>query len=454
MSVTGNAVFPLPENEAADLCKRLGLVLGNAAMYGMAHTVTVNAQATAYKMLVGLLDLYGEIEWGLLEEGLLINGKPVDAGRGTAQVLVDQLRRGGINNFAVCPPLERREFSTFLSILSADPNSPLVADGVETAVVKAGFKSIRVDKAVYERVGSQSARKDPVAEAEPQKPASRGHSRAGTPVRAEKSRVFDLDSEFLSLDEDTGLAGAGMSVPGGLDIAAQAAHYLEQRNEIMRQHSSMVDMVRRCAEDPGSLEDLRKQLLDSGLSMAEWRVLLAESGVDTGAQRDDKTIARLLESVEELAAQRAGSDTSSPAMTHALETIGREVDSLIRHTQGQASSLAQRVDADRGTVAELERRARDSGVGLQLSREELLGSLAEINQEIVQPLTTSSVMLEMLSAGRMGDLNDAQRDVLRTATEGMGRLEKLIAYLQRISGFPVELAPDHGLLSEVYGNKS
>jgi len=451
VSVTGNSVFPLPEAAAADLCKRLGLALGNASMYGMSHAVTVNAQNAAYEVLVGLLDLYGEIEWGLLEDGLLLNGKPVDAGRGTAQVLVDQLRRGGINNFAVCPPLERREFSAFLSILAAEPGSPLIADGgVEAAVVKAGFRGIRVDKAVYARVGSQAMRKNPVADVPKQKESGRDEARS-MEARVEKGHVFDLDSEFLAMG-DEGMAAEGLSsVPGALDISAQAANYLEQRSEIMRQHAAMVDMVRRCAEDPASLEALRKQLVDSGLSEAEWRVLLAESGSDSGVRHGDKTIERLLSSVEELAAQRAGRGTDAQAMTHAIESIGREVDSLIQRTQGQASTLAHRVDADRSTVAEIERHARDSGVGLQLSREELLGSLAEINQELMQPLTTSSAMLQMLSAGKMGDLNDSQRDVLKTVTEGMERLEKLIAYLQRISGFPVELSPDHVLLSDVYG---
>jgi hypothetical protein len=453
MSVTGNSVFPLPESAAADLCRNMGQVLGNAAMYGMAHTVTVNAQNVAYEMLVGLLDLYGGIEWGLFEDGLLINGTPVDTGRGTAQVLIDQLRRGGINNFAVCPPLDRREFTTFLSILSAEPTSPLVADGVAAAVVKAGLKSIRIDKAVYERVGSQSAHKGTVAASgHPRHSGGRGEALAGE-ARGEKGRVFDLDSDLLAMD-DAGLDGGGTSVPGALEITAQAANYLEQRNAIMRQHTAMVDMVRRCADDPSSLEDLRQQLLASGLSQSEWRLLLAEGGVGGGARRDDKTIARLLQSVEELADQRAASGTRSQSMTNALESISREVDSLIQHTHGHASSLAQRVDADRGTVAELEQRARDSGVGLQLSREDLLGSLAEINQELVQPLTTSSTMLQMLSDGKMGELNPEQRDVLKMATEGMDRLEKLITYLQRISGFPVELSPDHGLLSEVYGNKS
>lgn len=453
MSVTGSSVFPLPDSSSSDLCKRLGLALGNAAMYGMAHTVTVNAQTAAYEALVGLLDLYGEIEWVLLEDGLLINGKPVDAGRGTAQVLVDQLRRGGINNFALCPPLERREFSAFLAILAAEPGSPLIADGgVEAAVVKAGFRGIRVDKAVYERVGSKASRKDPVADVPKQKEGGRGEARPGS-ARVEKGRVFDLDSELLAIDDgDLPAAGMGISpVPGALDISAKAAHYLEQRSEIMRQHSAMVDMVRRCTEDPSSLEALRRELVGSGLSEAEWRVLLAEGGGDSGARHDDKTIARLLSSVQELAAKRSERGTDAQAMTHALEAIGREVESLIRHTQGQATSLAQRVEADRGKVAEIEQHARDSGVGLQLSREELLGSLAEINQELVQPLTTSSVMLQMLSTGKMGALSDSQRDVLRTATEGMDRLEKLIAYLQRISGFPVELCPDQSLLSEVYG---
>jgi DNA repair exonuclease SbcCD ATPase subunit len=199
------------------------------------------------------------------------------------------------------------------------------------------------------------------------------------------------------------------------------------------------------------MDTLRKQLVDSGLSEAEWRALLAEGGGDSGARHDDATIARLLSSVEDLAAQQSGRGADAQAMTLALETIGREVESLIQHTHGKASSLAQRVDADRSTVAEIEQHARDSGIGLQLSRKELLGSLAEINQELVQPLTTSSAMLQMLAAGKMGDLNDSQRDVLKVATEGMERLEKLIAYLQRISGFPVELCPDHALLSDVYG---
>lgn len=452
MSITGNSVFPLQESEAMELCKRLGLALGNAAMYGLAHTVSVNSQNEAYDLLVGLLDLYGEIEWALLDDGLLLNGKPVEAGRGTAQTLVDQLRRGAIHNFAICQPLERREFSTFLSILAAEPGSPLVADGVETAVVKAGLRSIRVDKAVYERVGSQAARKGgaPDGDELPKRGAGGEPRTAG--ARAEKGRVFDLDSEFPGLD-DAGMIAGDASVPGALDITAQASHYLEQRNEIMRQHNQMVEMVRRCAADPASLETLRQQLLDSGLPVAEWRVLLAESGCDSGALDNDKTIIRLLDSVEQLAARQAADGVDRHAMTHALETIGREVESLIQHTQGEAASLAQRVDADRDTVAELEQHARESGVGLNLSREELLGSLAEINQELVQPLTTASAMLQMLSSGRLGDLSDGQRDVLNVVGEGMDRLEKLIAYLQRISGFPVELSPDQAVLSEAYRGK-
>lgn len=453
MSVTGNTVFPLPDAESADLCKRLGLALGNAAMYGMEHAVTAASQAAAYQVLIALLDLYSEIEWCLLDDALLMNGKPVDTSRGTAQVLVEQMRRGNIHNFAFCSPFERREFSSFLSILSAEPGSALIEEGVDAAVAKADFKSIRVDKAVYERVGKKGAEKKEMP-AETMAATGAGGRAAGghSAVKAEKSRVFDLDSEYLSLDEGDVSGGVPSTFPGALDIAAQAAHYLEKRREIMREHSSIIDMVKRCAKDPASLDALREALMSSGVSAAEWSVLLSESGVDRdgGGIRDDAKLEHLLASVETLAAQRSAGNTESRSMANALESISREVHSLIQRTQGQAATLAQRVDADRDTVAELERKARDSGVGLQLYRQELLGSLAEINQELVQPLTTSTALLQMLSSGKIGAVTDEQRDVLKMASEGMERLEKLIMYLQRISGFPVELSPDSNLLSEVY----
>jgi len=467
-NVGGDTLFPLPEEEAAGLCRRFGLALGNAAMYGMEHAVTVASQTAAFDCLVSLLDLYGEIEWAMCDDGLLLNGKPVDVSKGMAQTLADQMRRGSLQQFAFCPPPDRREFSNFMAILSAEPGTALIADGVDAALVKAGFRSIRVDKAVYARVGSRTvgkvagtaagtAKVPGMEKGIPLMAGAKLQPSAGkTKGEGEgKGRVFDLDSELLEADPGEVADGFAVAAVGGLDVTAQAVHYLEQRNESRRQHAAMVDRVRGCAGDAGRLEMLRRQLLSSGFAPADWESLLEESGVQDAftIRTSDLPIKKLIHNLEQLAAQRSLGGGDPQSMNHALKAIGKEVDSLIRSTQGQVTTLAQRVDADRGTVAEMERKARASGIGLQLSREELLKSMAEINQELVQPLTTSSALLQLLKSGKVGAISDAQRDLLQTVSDGMDRLEKLFVYLHRISGVPSDLSPDHALLSDVYNGR-
>jgi hypothetical protein len=389
MSVTGNTLFPVPESDSADLCKRFALAFSNAAMYGMDHAVTAVSQAAAFDGLVSILDLYGEIEWCLCDDGLLLNGKPMVTSKGPAQALVDQMRRANVTNLVFCPPPDRREFGMLMSILSAEPGSARIADGVDAALAQAGFRTIRMDKAVYERVGSKGAA---VGTERPSSavPDTKRSSSSGKPSKGcGKGRVYDLDSELFEQDA-----------------------------------AEMTEFLQATMPEPGIPDATMPGMADVPLKS-------------------------LLQSVNQLASARGVDGQDSQGMTHVLQAIGREVDVLIRRTKGQASTLAQRVDADRDAVAALEQEARDRGVGLQLSREELLKSLAEINQELVQPLTVSSALLQMLKAGTAGTLSDAQRELVQTASEGMDRLERLIAYLQRISGFPVDISPDAGLLSEI-----
>jgi signal transduction histidine kinase len=185
-----------------------------------------------------------------------------------------------------------------------------------------------------------------------------------------------------------------------------------------------------------------------------------ESGLDSRIGPDGKkaaeTLKHLLDDVNALAAQgnaiAAGKTTES--MQRILDSISQEVASLAARAQGHADTLADKVDADRDTVAKLEADARAHGIGIELSREELLGSLAEINQEITQPLSVASAVVQMLSNGTLGDVPDAQKDILKVATDGMERLDKLVKYLGRISGMPQNLSPDFSIINEAYGNKS
>jgi len=126
---------------------------------------------------------------------------------------------------------------------------------------------------------------------------------------------------------------------------------------------------------------------------------------------------------------------------------------LASQTKGEVATLAEKVDADREAVAALEAEARAQGVGISLSREELLASLAEINQELAQPLTAASAIVEVLGKGNLGELTDAQQDALDVASQGMARLEKLVSYLSSISGDPETLTPDRAILDDAYAEQ-
>ncbi len=85
-----------------------------------------------------------------------------------------------------------------------------------------------------------------------------------------------------------------------------------------------------------------------------------------------------------------------------------------------------------------------------LTRKELLEQYAEINQEILQPVTVSAGALDLLLSGRCGDLSSSQKELIHLAFEGMERVNQLIAYTNRISGLPESLQPDAGVVRDTY----
>jgi len=439
----------LPDAETVALCRGLGLAISNAAVYGNAHRVTAESVATVYARLVGAVDLYGDIELSSCDKGLLLNGQLADISRGMGQTLLDQMRRGEINSVRLCAPLDRAEFTRFIALLGdASPAGGSVADRIAASA----FRSIRVDESVYARVAKDAGRKEIGGQAAAKTTAAQGVRRRGT-----GGKVFDLDSDLALTDDVTASDDAGMAYAADvLSAASTAADYTAQINTARQQRQDLIKIVARHAGDVAALDALHEQLRANGIAETEWQAIAREAGITATGTPDEGTttqavIHKLIEDAEALCHNRAATDPGdTQALNTLLESIDQEVRTLIEQTTTRTTSLAQRVDADRETVAEIESRARAGGIGLQLSREELLASLAEINQELVQPLTASNAMLQMLASGSIGDLSSQQQAIIQQTTEGLERLEKLIDYLQRISGLPTALTPDRELLAEIY----
>jgi len=151
--------------------------------------------------------------------------------------------------------------------------------------------------------------------------------------------------------------------------------------------------------------------------------------------------------------ERDGALTDAQQQQRVLEAVTRIRDALAtstRESERHIAALADQVDADRQTIASIESAARRRGLGIRLTRAELIERYAELNQEIVQPLTVSTGVIDMLGSGKAGPLTPSQHDMLRLASESVERVNQLVAYMRRIAGLPDSLTPDTAIIADSY----
>jgi len=82
------------------------------------------------------------------------------------------------------------------------------------------------------------------------------------------------------------------------------------------------------------------------------------------------------------------------------------------------------------------------GQGNLMNRKELLFSISEVAQELMQPLTAMNATLEMLSGGYVGDVTPEQQKMLLLAYNSGDHLRHLMDELISIVGFPTSTGTD------------
>ncbi|MBP5511055.1 MAG: hypothetical protein J6Z49_09070 [Kiritimatiellae bacterium] len=133
-----------------------------------------------------------------------------------------------------------------------------------------------------------------------------------------------------------------------------------------------------------------------------------------------------------------------------LDKIRAALEEFTEESQEHISSLADQVDADKLKIDSLESAARRRGIGLKLSRHELIERYAELNQEMIQPLTVSSGILDLLTSGKVGELSQSQQDLLKVASESVARVNQLVSYMSRVTGLPQSFTPDAEVIRDSY----
>jgi len=381
---------PVPEQISISLLRSFGLLLQQAGMYGMKHNVTALALRESFDLLDSALAMYGPVEIGVSETTALVNASPVLSTDSAFRNFMSRVEIHKLGAILFSPEIDVEEFTVFIRLISSSSMALAQRGGLRGALDGAGLRSVKLVNTEYKKVLEGKDAPPPPAPPPP------------TPPPEDKTFSLGTGAEDGVLDLSLGLAEASPTFASDKPDDGSPASDLEANRRRRRENASkMAAMLRATAaliENEGALpaEIGQKQILAS--------------------------IERILKTLE--------------ASTH--------------ETRIQVSKLAGQVEADRQTIASIESSARRRGIGFHLTRQELLEHYAEINQEMLQPATVSSGALDLLLSGKCGEMTTSQKEIIRLAFEGMGRVNQLIQYMNRISGLPDTLTPDKAVVRDSY----
>ena len=161
-------------------------------------------------------------------------------------------------------------------------------------------------------------------------------------------------------------------------------------------------------------------------------------------------ISELLARMETLIekAKRAAGPTAPEDVRQTIRELGEVVGTAADGTQRKISGLIEAFHADdeRRVTDETSRRARHA-------RQRIRAVLAEIVQELCQPLSVISCSISMIAQERIGTVDKTQKSLLDLAAQSADRMKTLIDSLRQISGEPKTLQPDADIQAWLYGDQ-
>ena len=260
------------------------------------------------------------------------------------------------------------------------------------------------------------------------------------------------------------------------DLAVEdiAADYMKKRAAMGKAESRLKRYLKRtAAQDPEAVAALQEKLQEEGMTPDGWRQL------QVGTKEKAAVPVRLATTSEEGFGSGGGGDGASGGMGDGMKTLAvllTQLDSMFgapgereelgerrrkfKEIAGKISDEVERtavvaeakIEGLSETVVQLAAAAETAEQKQQhdMSRRRLLEVLAEIIQELFQPLSVVNGTLELLLSNRMGDMPEEQESLLRLSAKSSQRLTLLSEKLRSICGNPGTLIPDAEILRMLY----
>lgn len=386
----------IPSATANAVLRALGMLQQQAGMYGVSHKATQAALEDAISLLGKTLSLHGRLEFAKTSTGLLVNGEPLPAPDSSGAFFMQRLSAHKASVIVFKPGVSAADLATFMKCYTKQPMTMESAGGISAVLAKEipGGR-IAIENTEYRKVGvdDEDAKSAPRPSYRPQ---------GGLPA------TMDLGTATLNLSDG--------DASGALDF---------EQAEFPRERPAPKEPV----DQTPILQRARMQREANARMMSAMLRHTADLLDNTGELPDDFVQKEVLTSIERT--------------LQLVEANAHEVKHRI-------TKLAAQVAEDRETIESIEANARRSGIGFNLTRQQLIEHFAELNQEILQPLTVSSGVIDLISSGKTGALNDEQKELLQLAVDSMDRMRQLIEYTARIAGLPDGLTPDAKIQRDSY----
>ncbi|GEM_PF-1806157 len=237
-----------------------------------------------------------------------------------------------------------------------------------------------------------------------------------------------------------------------LEIEGVVTRFIKQKALAQASEERLRRQVRRASKDETDLEVLREKLFAAGLTEDDWETLVIggdDAPVDDATAREAAAAraARLLSLVENLkqasTANADGSRATDTASSQALILANQQVNESIGDAHAKIQTLK--------TLLAHPPHPEHEKSSNRITKRKLRNVLAELGQELRQPLTVINATISMTLKKHQAEApDDPVTSLLELAASSGDQMDILIERMVEIAGFPKELTPDSAILDSLY----
>ena len=281
-----------------------------------------------------------------------------------------------------------------------------------------------------------------------------------------KSVEADVAERLQRLGADIGavemLASRVKELIEELAVDGLVAQYMKLRGELVVKESKLKRHIRRAETRGGDEGELKSRLISMGLPAAILEDLAAGAPGSGGTDGSGKGRGGAEGGNTVIGAQTPAAPAPPEAGTPLADLLQQLqktepgdgalpglVDSILSEMNKTLQQTALRAEAQMETLKRIVMIPAGRPDNADLSRRQLLILMAELGQELRQPLTVVTGAIDMLLGRYFGPVSDEQKPILDMASESSRTLDDLISRMIRIAGMPTSLTPDDNVLDRI-----